>query len=74
MAVSLTKDDLDDGIFQPQNSARFYMKSKLANVLYANELARRLNGTSVTVNSVHPGIVSTNISRHIQKRVKFLPE
>jgi NAD(P)-dependent dehydrogenase (short-subunit alcohol dehydrogenase family) len=36
-------------------------RSKLANVLFANELARRLGGTGVTSNSLHPGAVATNI-------------
>jgi NAD(P)-dependent dehydrogenase (short-subunit alcohol dehydrogenase family) len=40
---------------------RAYYQSKLANVLFANELARRLAGTGVTSNSVHPGTVATNI-------------
>lgn len=38
-----------------------YMQSKLALVLFTNELARRLQDTGVTVNCVHPGVVSTNI-------------
>jgi len=38
-----------------------YSRSKLANVLFSNELARRLNGSGVTSNSVHPGGVVTNI-------------
>lgn len=38
-----------------------YCRSKLANVLFANELARRLAGTGVTSNSVHPGAVETYI-------------
>lgn len=38
-----------------------YSRSKLANVLFSNELARRLNGSGVTSNSVHPGGVLTNI-------------
>lgn len=38
-----------------------YQRSKLANVLFANELARRLAGTGVTSNSLHPGSVNTNI-------------
>lgn len=38
-----------------------YRRSKLANVLFANELARRLAGTGVTSNSVHPGAVATHI-------------
>jgi NAD(P)-dependent dehydrogenase (short-subunit alcohol dehydrogenase family) len=40
---------------------RAYRRSKLANVLFANELARRLAGTGVTSNSLHPGGVATNI-------------
>jgi retinol dehydrogenase 14 len=38
-----------------------YSRSKLANVLFANELARRLEGTGVTSNSLHPGSVDTPI-------------
>jgi retinol dehydrogenase-12 len=38
-----------------------YAQSKLANVLFTNELAERLSGTSVTVNSLHPGFVKTHI-------------
>ncbi len=38
-----------------------YARSKLANVLFSNELARRLAGTGVTSNSLHPGAVNTNI-------------
>ena len=40
-----------------------YMQSKLALVLFTNELARRLASTGVTVNCVHPGVVATNIWR-----------
>lgn len=38
-----------------------YCRSKLANILFTYELARRLSGTGVTVNAVHPGTVRTNI-------------
>ena len=37
-----------------------YRQSKLANVLFTYELARRLDGTRVTVNAVNPGNVATN--------------
>jgi len=40
---------------------RAYSRSKLANILFANELARRLSGSGVTSNSLHPGSVDTNI-------------
>ena len=36
-----------------------YTKSKLANILFTRELARRLDGTGVTANCLHPGVVRT---------------
>jgi len=41
-----------------------YGQSKLGNVLFTYELARRLEGTGVTVNAVHPGAVATNLARN----------
>ncbi|XP_022636531.1 short-chain dehydrogenase TIC 32, chloroplastic-like [Vigna radiata var. radiata] len=43
-----------------------YAQSKLANILHANELARRLkeDGVDITANSVHPGAIITNIHRY----------
>ncbi len=40
-----------------------YGKTKLANILFTRELARRLAGTGVTVNSVHPGFVASRFGR-----------
>ncbi|GER25231.1 NAD(P)-binding Rossmann-fold superfamily protein [Striga asiatica] len=44
-----------------------YGQSKLANILHANELAARLkkDGTNITVNSLHPGVITTNLFRHL---------
>jgi retinol dehydrogenase-14 len=54
--------DFDDlGFERRYGIMRAYARSKLANVLFANELARRLTGTGVTSNSLHPGSVATNI-------------
>ena len=41
-----------------------YGQSKLANILFTRELAKRLDGTGVTVNSLHPGFVFTDLFRH----------
>ncbi|KAL2605121.1 hypothetical protein AAZX31_09G124200 [Glycine max] len=45
---------------------RAYGQSKLANILHANELARRLkeDGVDITANSLHPGAIATNIHRY----------
>ena len=42
---------------------RAYSQSKLAHILFTYELARRLEGTGVTVNALHPGLVATNFGR-----------
>ena len=43
-----------------------YGVSKIANGLFSRELARRLHGkTRVTSNSLHPGVIRTNLSRHM---------
>lgn len=50
-------NDCTEGYFQA------YANSKLCNVLFSNELARRLIGTGVTVNSANPGQVNTSLYR-----------
>lgn len=44
-----------------------YAVAKLANILFAKELGRRLYGTGVTTYAVHPGVVSTNVWRSLPK-------
>jgi NAD(P)-dependent dehydrogenase (short-subunit alcohol dehydrogenase family) len=54
--------DFDDlGYERGYSIMKAYARSKLANVLFAAELARRLEGKGVTSNSLHPGAVATNI-------------
>ena len=43
---------------------RAYGESKLANVMFTYALARRLDGTGVTANTLHPGFVATNFARN----------
>lgn len=58
------KIDLDDLQGKRRyNMDKAYNQSKLANVLFTYELARRLEGTGVTINALEPGMVATNFSR-----------
>ena len=43
---------------------RAYARSKLANILFTYELARRLAGTGIVTNALHPGFVATNFGRN----------
>jgi NAD(P)-dependent dehydrogenase (short-subunit alcohol dehydrogenase family) len=56
-----TLDFNDLGFAHGYSIMRAYSRSKLANVLFASELARRLEGTGVTSNCLHPGSVDTRI-------------
>ncbi|PVD25545.1 hypothetical protein C0Q70_13201 [Pomacea canaliculata] len=42
-----------------------YRNSKLANALFSRELSQRLEGSGVSVYCVHPGMVATNLGRHV---------
>ena len=60
-ALSMGRIDFDD--LQGERSysgSRAYNQSKLANVLFTYELARRLRGSAVTANALHPGVVRTS--------------
>ncbi|WP_437479259.1 SDR family oxidoreductase [Sorangium sp. So ce1014] len=61
----------DDLQFERRKYSSFaaYCQSKLANVLFTKALSRRLEGTGVTVNAVHPGVVATELSRDYPKLV-----
>ncbi|MCA9562787.1 MAG: SDR family oxidoreductase [Myxococcales bacterium] len=58
--------DLDDLNFENRDYDGWeaYAQSKLANLLHAKELAKRLEGTGVTAVSVHPGWVRTNLAKN----------
>ncbi len=61
MHFGATMDFADLGFRQGYSGEKAYSRSKLANVLYARALARRLEGTGVAVNAFHPGAVATGI-------------
>ena len=46
-----------------------YYQTKLANILFTNELAERLKGSQVTAVSLHPGLVRTEILRYSDNKV-----
>src|SRR5262247_3988023 len=60
------REKLDFADLQFANGYRFrsaYGRSKLANILFTRELARRLAGTGVTANCLHPGFVTTGLGQ-----------
>ena len=62
-------DYMSTNAFKPM---KVYGRSKLANILFTFELARRLEGTDVIVNCLHPGFVSTGLARDNKLGVVFL--
>jgi NAD(P)-dependent dehydrogenase (short-subunit alcohol dehydrogenase family) len=48
-----------------------YGQSKLANLLFSNELNRRLADTNATSNALHPGVIATNLGRHMSSLTTF---
>ena len=57
--------------FNKYNPQKAYGHSKLANLLFSNELANRLNGSHQTANAVHPGVIRTNLLRHYNPILKY---
>jgi WW domain-containing oxidoreductase len=49
-----------------------YGQSKLANLLFARALAKRLEGTGKVANAVHPGVIPTNLGRHMSPVARAL--
>jgi retinol dehydrogenase 14 len=68
-AQSMGSIDFDDLMGDRKYSGqRAYNQSKLANVMFTYELAKRLEGTGVTATVLHPGITSTDFGREDQAR------
>ena len=71
-AHSAARLDLDDpNLEHGWDSWRSYANSKLANILFTRELARRLQGTGVTANCAHPGVVRTGFGREARPLLRL---
>ncbi|GFS11726.1 retinol dehydrogenase 14 [Elysia marginata] len=72
-AHGYTKIKFDDLMSEKSYSPLFaYCQSKLANLLHALELSKRLEGTGVTINCVHPGFIATELQRHYSSGISKL--
>jgi len=49
----------------PYDAMKAYSQSKLANILFTKELAKRGEGSGVTAYALHPGVVATELGRHV---------
>lgn len=49
------------------NTYMSYGQSKLANILFSNALARRLEGTGATSNALHPGVIKTDLIKQFKE-------
>jgi NAD(P)-dependent dehydrogenase (short-subunit alcohol dehydrogenase family) len=54
------------------NDLDVYCQSKLANIMFSNELSRKLQGTNVTSNSLHPGVVKTQFGMNTGGTIGFM--
>lgn len=50
----------------PYNAIQAYGQSKLANILFTKELARKGEGSGVNAYALHPGVINTELGRHLQ--------
>jgi WW domain-containing oxidoreductase len=68
--VGIELDNLDGA--KGYGAWRNYGQSKLANILFAVQLTQRFAGTQRTANAVHPGVIATNLNRHMNPVVSAL--
>ncbi|CAG2105788.1 unnamed protein product, partial [Medioppia subpectinata] len=61
--IHLENINLRNGAYHPIFS---YAQSKLANVLFSRELAKRLRHSNINTYSVHPGVINTELDRHMK--------
>jgi WW domain-containing oxidoreductase len=63
-------DNLDGA--KSYSAFRAYGRSKIANILFAQELARRFQGSQRTANALHPGVIETNLARSMTSAMNVL--
>ena len=74
-APSTTALDFDDLQGEKRfNSLGAFGASKMANLLFTYELARRLQGTGVTANALHPGLVKSDLMKEAPLPVRFITQ
>jgi NAD(P)-dependent dehydrogenase (short-subunit alcohol dehydrogenase family) len=56
------------------NSLQAFGVTKMCNLLFTYELSRRLEGTGVTVNAVHPGLVKSNLMKEAPRLMRWLTQ
>ncbi|KAJ8277726.1 hypothetical protein GJAV_G00079130 [Gymnothorax javanicus] len=66
---SIKLDDINSE--KNYDAAKAYGQSKLANILFTRSLARRLKGSGVTVYSLHPGVVQSELWRNLSKPMQM---
>jgi NAD(P)-dependent dehydrogenase (short-subunit alcohol dehydrogenase family) len=69
--AALDFDDLQNEQHYGAGGMRAYGQSKLDNLLFTYELARRLAGSGVTVNALHPGVVATGFGENNGGGIRF---
>jgi NAD(P)-dependent dehydrogenase (short-subunit alcohol dehydrogenase family) len=68
MIKAMPWDDLKSS--EKYNPGAAYCYSKLANVLFARGLAKRLSGEGIVAHSMHPGVVDSNFITHADERTQ----
>jgi len=68
------KIDLEDPNYEKREYTKWgaYGQSKLANVLFARELNKRMSGENIKAFSLHPGVIPTELTRHMNSAVRSL--
>jgi len=72
-AARIGEINFEDLQFEKKYSSwKAYAQSKLANIMFTYELARRLEGSNITANCLHPGMVKTNFGKELKGVAGFL--